>query len=158
MSTTCGPADLGSAIGVENGPHDTSRLHRSSRPTCWSEHVRGPRESRPSRWTLRRQVSCQVLVELRSHNSSGLLVDRCPTLAWVQSTFLSRLELNRPNPRNGGLRADNVVAIPVAAGLLVRWGLDLPMSVGAVAMSLSTIIVAANAQLLRRLKLQRAAP
>lgn len=52
--------------------------------------------------------------------------------------------------------AYNLVAIPVAAGLLVRWGLDLPMSVGAVAMSLSTIIVAANAQLLRRLKLQRA--
>jgi Cu2+-exporting ATPase len=49
----------------------------------------------------------------------------------------------------------NLVAIPVAGGLLVRWGLDLPMSVGAVAMSLSTIIVAANAQLLRRLKLQR---
>ena len=36
----------------------------------------------------------------------------------------------------------------------VRWGLDLPMSVGAVAMSLSTIIVAANAQLLRHVKLQ----
>jgi len=53
--------------------------------------------------------------------------------------------------------AYNIVAIPVAAGILVRWGLDLPMSVGAVAMSLSTIIVAANAQLLRRLKLQRAA-
>jgi len=43
---------------------------------------------------------------------------------------------------------------PVAAGLFVRWGFDLPMSVGAIAMSLSTIIVAANAQLLRRLKLQ----
>ena len=52
--------------------------------------------------------------------------------------------------------AYNLVAIPVAAGILVRWGLDLPMSVGAVAMSLSTIIVAANAQLLRRLKLHRA--
>jgi Cu2+-exporting ATPase len=39
-------------------------------------------------------------------------------------------------------------------GLFVRWGFDLPMSVGAIAMSLSTIIVAANAQLLRRLKLQ----
>jgi Cu2+-exporting ATPase len=51
--------------------------------------------------------------------------------------------------------AYNLVAIPVAGGLLVQWGLDLPMSVGAVAMSLSTIIVAANAQLLRRLKLQR---
>lgn len=34
---------------------------------------------------------------------------------------------------------------------------DFPMSVDAVAMNLSTIIVAANAQLLRRLKLQRAA-
>jgi len=53
--------------------------------------------------------------------------------------------------------AYNIVAIPVAAGLLVRWGVDLPMSVGAVAMSLSTIIVAVNTQLLRRLKLQRAA-
>jgi Cu2+-exporting ATPase len=52
--------------------------------------------------------------------------------------------------------AYNIVAIPVAGGLLVRWGVDLPMSVGAVAMSLSTIIVAANAQLLRQLKLQRA--
>ena len=49
--------------------------------------------------------------------------------------------------------AYNLVAIPVAAGLFVRWGLDLPMSVGAIAMSASTIIVAANAQLLRRLKL-----
>ena len=51
----------------------------------------------------------------------------------------------------------NLVAVPVAAVLLVRWGLDLPMSVGAVAMSLSTIIVAANAQLLRRVKLRRLA-
>jgi Cu2+-exporting ATPase len=50
--------------------------------------------------------------------------------------------------------AHNLVAIPVAAGLFVGWGFDLPMSVGAIAMSLSTIIVAANAQLLRRLKLQ----
>ena len=51
--------------------------------------------------------------------------------------------------------AYNIVAIPVAAGLFVRWGFDLPMSVGAIAMSLSTIIVAANAQLLRGLKLQQ---
>jgi Cu2+-exporting ATPase len=51
--------------------------------------------------------------------------------------------------------AYNLIAIPVAAGLLVRWGLNLPMSVGAVAMSVSTIIVAANAQMLRRLRLRR---
>ena len=49
----------------------------------------------------------------------------------------------------------NLVAIPVAAGLLVPWGIDLPMAVGAIAMSVSTIVVAANAQLLRRLRLRR---
>ena len=52
----------------------------------------------------------------------------------------------------------NLVAIPVAVGMLVPWGIDLPMAVGAVAMSVSTIIVAANAQLLRRLRLRRETP
>ena len=51
--------------------------------------------------------------------------------------------------------AYNLVAIPVAAGLLLHWGVELPMSVGAVAMSLSTLIVAVNAQLLRTVKLGR---
>jgi P-type Cu2+ transporter len=41
-------------------------------------------------------------------------------------------------------------------GLLVPWGIDPPMAVGAMAMSLSTIIVAANAQFLRRLRLHPA--
>jgi Cu2+-exporting ATPase len=50
--------------------------------------------------------------------------------------------------------AYNLIAIPVAAGLLIRWGVDLPMSVGAIAMSISTIVVALNAQLLRRLKFE----
>jgi len=53
------------------------------------------------------------------------------------------------------LKTLNLVAIPIAGGLLVRWGIDLPMSVGAIAMSASTIIVAANAQLLRGLTLRR---
>jgi len=54
--------------------------------------------------------------------------------------------------------AYNVVAIPLAAGLLAPWGFVLPMAAGAVAMSASTIIVAANAQLLRRLRLRPADP
>ena len=49
-------------------------------------------------------------------------------------------------------------AIPVAAGILMPWGIDLPMAIGAIAMSASTIIVAANAQLLRRVRLRREAP
>lgn len=47
----------------------------------------------------------------------------------------------------------NIVMIPLAAGILVPWGFDMPPAVGAALMSLSTIIVAVNAQLLRRLDL-----
>ncbi|MFL5620416.1 MAG: heavy metal translocating P-type ATPase [Gemmatimonadaceae bacterium] len=47
----------------------------------------------------------------------------------------------------------NIVAIPLAAGVLQRQGLVLSPAVGAVLMSLSTIIVAVNAQLLRRVRL-----
>ena len=47
----------------------------------------------------------------------------------------------------------NIAAIPVAAGVLARWGILLAPAVGAVLMSVSTVIVAVNAQLLRRAKL-----
>ena len=47
----------------------------------------------------------------------------------------------------------NIVAIPLAAGVLAPWGIVLPAAMGAVLMSLSTIIVAMNAQLLRRARL-----
>ena len=47
----------------------------------------------------------------------------------------------------------NLVAIPVAGGLFAHGGFDLPMSLRAIAMIEERLIVAANAQLLRRLKL-----
>ena len=47
----------------------------------------------------------------------------------------------------------NIVAIPLAAGVLAPWGIVMPAAVGAVLMSLSTVVVAVNAQLLRRAKL-----
>jgi Cu2+-exporting ATPase len=47
----------------------------------------------------------------------------------------------------------NVVAIPLAAGVLAPWGIVLAPAIGALLMSVSTIIVAANAQLLRRITL-----
>jgi Cu2+-exporting ATPase len=48
----------------------------------------------------------------------------------------------------------NLAAVPLAAGVLAPVGFVLPMAVGAVLMSLSTIVVAANAQLLRRVDLR----
>jgi len=47
----------------------------------------------------------------------------------------------------------NIFAIPLAAGVLAPLGIVLPAAMGAVLMSLSTIIVAINAQLLRRARL-----
>jgi len=48
----------------------------------------------------------------------------------------------------------NVVAVPLAAGVLAPVGVVLAPAVGAILMSASTIIVAANAQLLRRVPLR----
>ena len=47
----------------------------------------------------------------------------------------------------------NIITIPLAAGVLAWAGITMPPAVGAILMSLSTIIVALNAQLLRRVRL-----
>jgi Cu2+-exporting ATPase len=48
----------------------------------------------------------------------------------------------------------NVVAIPLAAGVLAFAGITLSPAVGAILMSASTVVVALNAQLLRRVELR----
>ncbi|MCC6568328.1 MAG: hypothetical protein IT315_04920, partial [Anaerolineales bacterium] len=49
----------------------------------------------------------------------------------------------------------NVVALPLAAGILASAGILLSPAVGALLMSVSTIVVAINAQLLRRVDLSQ---
>jgi P-type Cu2+ transporter len=90
--------------------------------------------------------------------SAGIVLVRSDPRDVVSAIELSRATYRKMIQNLVWATAYNLVAIPVAAGLFVHWGFDLPMSVGAVAMSLSTIIVAANAQLLRGLKLQHDAP
>jgi Cu2+-exporting ATPase len=51
----------------------------------------------------------------------------------------------------------NLIAVPLAAGVLAPVGVLLPPAVGAILMSVSTLVVAANAQLLRRIDLQPSA-
>ena len=87
--------------------------------------------------------------------SAGIVLVRSDPRDVVTAIKLSRATYRKMIQNLVWATAYNFIAIPVAAGLFVRSGLDLPMSVGAIAMSLSTIIVAANAQLLRRLKLRR---
>jgi P-type Cu2+ transporter len=85
--------------------------------------------------------------------SAGIVLVRNDPRDVVRAIELSRATYRKMIQNLVWATVYNVVAIPVAAGLFVRSGFDLPMSVGAVAMSLSTLIVAANAQLLRRIKL-----
>lgn len=84
--------------------------------------------------------------------SAGIVLVRSDPRDVVGAITLSRATYQKMIQNLVWATTYNLVAIPVAAGLFVHWGLTLPMSVGAVAMSLSTIIVAANAQLLRRLE------
>lgn len=77
-------------------------------------------------------------------------------------SVLSVIELSRRTYRKmtqnlwwaGGY---NLISVPLAAGILAPIGFVLPMSVGAILMSLSTVVVALNAQLLRRIDLDPAA-
>jgi len=86
--------------------------------------------------------------------SAGIVLVRNDPRDVVGAIELSRATYRKMVQNLVWATAYNLVAIPIAAGILVPWGLDLPMAVGAIAMSASTVIVAANAQLLRRLRLR----
>jgi Cu2+-exporting ATPase len=71
---------------------------------------------------------------------------------------LSRASYRKMLQNLGWAAGYNVVAIPLAAGVLAWAGVTLSPAVGAILMSASTIVVALNAQLLRRVDLRPATP
>jgi Cu2+-exporting ATPase len=66
---------------------------------------------------------------------------------------LSRASYRKMLQNLGWAAGYNVIAIPLAAGVLAWAGLTLSPAIGAILMSLSTIVVALNAQTLRRVDL-----
>ena len=82
----------------------------------------------------------------------GARVGRGPQRRKVGMTACAGLVPRRPW-RCEPLDRSQIVAIPLAAGAFAWAGITLPPAVGAVLMSLSTIVVALNAQLLRRVQL-----
>ena len=66
---------------------------------------------------------------------------------------LSRATYRKMLQNLGWATGYNIVAIPLAAGVLAPWGIVLPPAIGAILMSLSTVVVAINAQLLRGVRL-----
>jgi Cu2+-exporting ATPase len=88
--------------------------------------------------------------------SAGIVLVRSDPRDVVGAISLSRAAHRKMVQNLFWATAYNVVAIPLAAGALAPWGFVLPIAAGAVAMSASTVVVALNAQLLRRLRLRSA--
>ena len=85
--------------------------------------------------------------------SAGIILVRSNPLDVVKIFKLSRASYRKMIQNLIWASGYNVVALPLAAGILAGAGILLSPAVGALLMSLSTIIVAINAQLLRRLDL-----
>jgi P-type Cu2+ transporter len=85
--------------------------------------------------------------------SAGLILVNSNPLDVVKIFKLSRASYRKMIQNLWWAAGYNIVAIPLAAGVLVNWGILLSPAVGALLMSVSTIVVAINAQLLRRIAL-----
>ncbi len=85
--------------------------------------------------------------------SAGIILVQSNPLDVVRVIGLSRSSHRKMVQNLLWATGYNVIALPLAAGVLAPVGIVLSPAVGAVLMSLSTIVVALNAQLLRRLDL-----
>jgi P-type Cu2+ transporter len=85
--------------------------------------------------------------------SAGLILVNSNPLDVVKIFKLSRASYTKMMQNLWWAAGYNIVAIPLAAGVLANWGILLSPAVGALLMSVSTIVVAINAQLLRRVAL-----
>jgi len=86
--------------------------------------------------------------------SAGVILASSDPRSVLSVIQLSRASYRKMKQNLWWAAGYNVMAVPLAAGVLAPIGFVLPMSVGAALMSLSTIVVALNAQWLRRLDLR----
>ena len=89
--------------------------------------------------------------------SAGVILASDDPRAVLSVIELSRASYRKMTQNLWWAAGYNLVSVPLAAGVLAPIGFILPMAVGALLMSLSTIIVALNAQLLRRIDLRPSA-
>ena len=118
--------------------------------------------SHGERWTTERDAK-RALREVLVAADKGELVDPSKQLVgayleeWLAGLRLapSTVASYRKMRQNlAWATGYNVLTVPLAAGVLAPIGFVLPPAVGAIMMSLSTIVVALNAQLLRRVNLR----
>jgi len=85
--------------------------------------------------------------------SAGLILVKSNPLDVVRIIDLSRASYRKMIQNLWWAAGYNIIALPLAAGVLAPWGINISPAFGALLMSLSTVIVAFNAQLLRRTSL-----
>ena len=90
--------------------------------------------------------------------SAGLILVKSNPLDIVRILILSTAAYRKQVQNIWWAAGYNIVMIPLAAGVAAPWGVVVPPALGAVFMSISTIVVAINAQLLRRTNLDIDAP
>ena len=82
--------------------------------------------------------------------SAGLILVKSNPLDVVKIIALSRASYRKMVQNLWWAAGYNIIALPLAAGVLAPWDINISPAFGALLMSLSTIIVAVNAQLLNR--------
>ena len=87
--------------------------------------------------------------------SAGIILVQSNPLDVVKTIALSRASQRKMVQNIWWAAGYNIIAIPLAAGILAPWGILPPPALGALVMSLSTVIVAINAQTLRRFPLNQ---
>jgi P-type Cu2+ transporter len=85
--------------------------------------------------------------------SAGVILASSDPRSVLSAIALSRASYRKMKQNLWWAAGYNLIAVPLAAGVLAPIGFVMPMSVGALLMSMSTVVVALNAQLLRRLDL-----
>ncbi|WP_425553304.1 heavy metal translocating P-type ATPase [Gryllotalpicola koreensis] len=86
--------------------------------------------------------------------SAGVILASSDPRSVLSVIQLSRASYRKMTQNLWWAAGYNLLSVPLAAGILAPIGFVLPMSIGAILMSLSTVVVALNAQLLRRLDLR----
>jgi Cu2+-exporting ATPase len=85
--------------------------------------------------------------------SAGVILASSDPRSVLSTILLSRATYRKMSQNLWWAAGYNLISVPLAAGVLAPIGFVMPMSVGALLMSLSTVVVALNAQLLRSLDL-----
>ncbi len=85
--------------------------------------------------------------------SAGIILVQNNPLDVVKIIALSRASYRKMVENLWWAAGYNIITLPLAAGVLAPWGISLSPAMGAFLMSLSTLVVALNAQTLRRISL-----